>query len=81
MIVIPLKEGEDPGNPADSKYQNVKLTYENKEKSKPYVTAEFARKDDSRTEFPVGDGKYYSRASGITESKRKRRAVSSRKLT
>ncbi len=38
------------------------------------ITAEFAN-DKSRETFPVGDGKYYSRA-GVTEAKGKRRLTS-----
>ena len=74
IIVTPLKGKEDdPGNSADAKYIKVELTYENQEEGKPYITAEF-RKGEFTTEFPVGDGKYYSR-NGVTNSRRKRRAV------
>ena len=73
MIVTPLKEKDDPGNTADAKYETVRLTYEDREEGKPYITAEF-RKGLFTTEFPVGNGKYYSR-NGVTDSKRKRRAT------
>ena len=73
MIVTPLKEKDDPGNTADAKYETVRLTYEIREEGKPYITAEF-RKGLFTTEFPVGNGKYYSR-NGVTDSKRKRRAT------
>ncbi|XP_068726145.1 protein sidekick-1-like [Montipora capricornis] len=73
VIVVPLKEGADAGNSADSKYETVTLTYQNKEQGKPYTTAEFSNQD-AKTSFPVGDGKFYSR-DGVTESKRKRREV------
>ena len=74
IIVTPLKGKEDdPGNTADAKYETVDLTYENQEEGKPYITAEFP-KDMFTTEFPVGDGKYYSR-NGVTDSERKRRAA------
>ena len=73
IIVTPLKEKDDPGNTADAKYETVDLTYEDQEEGKPYITAEFA-KGLFTTEFPVGDGKYYSR-DGVTDSKRKRRAA------
>ena len=55
------------------KYETVGLTYEDREEGKPYITAEFG-KGVVTTEFPVGDGKYYSR-NGVTNSKRKRRAT------
>ena len=73
MIVTPLKEKDDPGNTADAKYETVVLKYEDREEGKPYITAEFG-KGLFETEFPVGDGKYYSR-DGVTDSKRKRRAT------
>lgn len=74
MIVTPLKGKEDdPGNSADAKYETVELTYDTQQEGKPYITAEFP-KDTFKTEFPVGDGKYYSR-DGVTDSKRKRRAT------
>ena len=74
MIVTPLKGKEDdPGNSADAKYETVDLTYDTRQEGKPYITAEF-RKGKFTTEFPVGDGKYYSR-NGVTDSRRKRRAV------
>ena len=73
IIVTPLKEKDDPGNTADAKYETVGLTYKDREEGKPYITAEF-RKGLFTTEFPVGDGKYYSR-NGVTDSKRKRRAT------
>lgn len=73
MIVIPLVNGKDPGNPADENYQNVTRVHENRTEGEPYITAEFARQE-SRTTFTVGDGKYYSR-DGITDAPRKRRAV------
>ena len=73
IIVTPLKEKDDPGNTADAKYETVVLKYEDREEGKPYITAEF-RKGLFTTEFPVGDGKFYSR-DGVTDSKRKRRAA------
>ena len=74
MIVITLPKGAEPGNPADQKYQNVTRVYDDQLDGKPYITAEFER-EESRTTFTVGDGKYYSR-SDITDAKRKRRATS-----
>ena len=74
MIVITLPKGAEPGNPADEKYQNVTRVYDDQVDGEPYITAEFER-EESRTTFTVGDGKYYSR-SGITDAKRKRRAIS-----
>ncbi|CAH3034081.1 unnamed protein product, partial [Porites evermanni] len=74
MIVITLPKGAEPGNPADEKYQNVTRVYDDQLDGKPYITAEFER-EESRTTFIVGDGKYYSR-SGITDAERKRRATS-----
>ena len=74
MIVITLSKGAEPGNPADEKYQNVTRVYDDQLDGKPYITAEFER-EESRTTFTVGDGKYYSR-SGITDAERKRRATS-----
>lgn len=74
MIVVPLTEGQDPGKSSDEKYVTVTRTYDNQEDGEPYITAEFAN-DKQRTEFPVGDGKYYSR-DGVTEARRKRRATS-----
>ena len=68
-----MKEKDDPGNTADVKYETVDLTYEDREEGRPYITAEFP-KGLFTTEFPVGDGKYYSR-DGVTDSKRKRRAA------
>ncbi|XP_068728189.1 receptor-type tyrosine-protein phosphatase epsilon-like [Montipora capricornis] len=73
VIVVPLNEGAEAGNSADSKYETVTLTYQNKEEGKPYTTAELSN-ENARTSFPVGDGKFYSR-NGVTESKRKRREV------
>ena len=74
MIVITLPKGTEPGNPADEKYQNVTRVYDDQLDGKPYITAEFER-EESRTTFTVGDGKYYSR-SDITDAKRKRRTTS-----
>ena len=74
MIVITLPKGAEPGNPADAKYQNVTRVYDDQLDGKPYITAEFER-EESRTTFTVGDGKYYSR-SDITDAKRKRRTTS-----
>ena len=71
MIVTPIAKGKDP---TDSRHETVKRTYGDQVEGEPYITAEFA-KDESRTTFTVGDGKYYSRA-GVTEAKRKRRDVS-----
>ena len=73
MIVITLPKGAEPGNPADEKYQNVTRVYDDQVDGEPYITAEFER-EESRTTFTVGDGKYYSR-SGITDAQRKRRAI------
>ena len=74
MIVITLPKGAEPGNPADEKYQNVTRVYDDQLDGKPYITAEFER-EESRTIFTVGDGKYYSR-SGVTDAKRKRTSTS-----
>ena len=79
MIVITLPKGAEPGNPADEKYQNVTRVYDDQVDGEPYITAEFER-EESRTTFTVGDGKYYSR-SGITDAKRKRRAISCKSST
>jgi len=79
MIVTPLGKGNDPGNPADIKYQTIRRKYEDQVEGEPYITAEF-KKDDSRTTFTVGDGKFYSR-SAISDDKRKRRDVSCRLIT
>ena len=73
IIVTPLKEKDVLGNTADAKYETVDLTYEDQEQGKPYITAEFSKRLFT-TEFPVGDGKYYSR-NGVTSPKRKRRAA------
>lgn len=72
MIVI-LTEGQEPGKSSDKKYVKVTRTYDDQVDGEPYITAEFAN-DKERTEFPVGDGLYYSR-DGVTETKRKRRAT------
>lgn len=69
MIVLQLTEGQDPGSAASRIYEIIDRKYEDQAKGQPYITAEFAR-DESRTVFTVGDGKYYSR-SAITEAKRK----------
>ena len=74
MIVLPLTEGQDPGRSSDKKYETVTRNYDNQKDGEPYITAEFAN-DKNRAEFPVGDGKYYSR-NGVTEARRKRRATS-----
>ena len=74
MIAMKVLKGKTPGNSADGNFQNVTLVYEDQVEGEPYITAEFAR-EESRTTFTVGDGKYYSR-NGITEAKRKRRAES-----
>ena len=74
MIVITLPKATEPGNPADEKYQKVTRVYDDQLDGKPYITAEFER-EESRTTFTVGDGKYYSR-SGISEAKTKRIARS-----
>ena len=78
MIVIPVKEGQDPGNSADSRYETVTQTYQDRVEGEPYITAEFSKKD-AKVTFPVGDGKVYSR-NGVKDSKRKRRKVNKRKL-
>ena len=75
MIVIPLTKRKDLGSPADAEYKTIKRKYEDQVEDEPYITAEFS-KDESRTTFTVGDGKYYSR-SGVTEARRKRRDASS----
>lgn len=72
MIVTQLKEGQDPGKSSDAKYVTITRTYDDQVKGEPYITAEFANYE-SRTTFPVGDGKYYSR-DGVNEARRKRRA-------
>ena len=74
MIVTLLKEGQNPGNPADAKYENVGRKYDEQVDGEPYITAEFS-KTDAGTTFVVGDGKYYSRDGISTEPKRKRRAL------
>ena len=73
-----MKEGQGPGNPADSRYETVTRTYQDRVEGEPYITAEFSKKDAKAT-FPVGDGKVYSR-NGVKDSKRKRRNVAKRKL-
>lgn len=73
MIVIPLKKGQHPNNSAQVKYEIITRSYDDKVNGEPYITAEFSN-DLSRTTFPIGDGKYYSRA-GVTKAKRKRRDV------
>lgn len=73
VIVLPLTEGQEPGKSSDEKYVTVTRTYDNQEDGEPYITAEFAN-DRNRTEFLVGDGKYYSR-DAATEARRKRRAT------
>ena len=78
MIVIPLKEGQNPGKSSDEKHVTVTRDYDNQVKGEPYITAEFAN-DKPRTTFPVGDGKYYSK-DGVTDAKRKRRLSSERIL-
>ena len=78
MIVIPVKEGQDPGNSADSQYETVTQKYQDRVDGEPYITAEFSKKDAKAT-FPVGDEKVYSR-DGVKDSKRKRRNVNKRKL-
>ena len=60
IIVTPLKEKDVTGNTADAKYKTVYLTYKDQQEGKPYITAEFS-KGPFTTEFPVGDGKCYSR--------------------
>lgn len=74
MIVVPLTEGQSPGKSSDEKYEKVARTYDDQEDGEPYITAELAN-DKDRTEFPVGDGKYYS-IDGVSEARRKRRATS-----
>ncbi|KAJ7386418.1 hypothetical protein OS493_008542 [Desmophyllum pertusum] len=75
IIVIPLTEGQNPGKSSDGKYVKITRNYDDQVEGQPYVTAEFANEKSQRTTFPVGDGKYYSRA-GVTEERRKRRATS-----
>ena len=75
---MPLKKGQEPGNSADSKYENLTRKYQDRVEGEPYITAEFSKKDAKAT-FPVGDGKRYSRI-GVKVSKRKRRNVNKRKL-
>ena len=74
MIVLQLTEGQDPGSSANRIYEIIGRKYEDQVEGQPYITAEFAR-DESRTVFTVGDGKYYSR-SAIAEAKRKRKDTS-----
>ena len=74
MIVTPLKEDQDAGNPADAEYEKVTRNYDNQKEGEPYITAEFSKKVAGTT-FDVGDGKYYSRDGISTEAKRKRRAL------
>ena len=69
-----LKKDQNPGNPADTKYETVTRTYDNQKEGEPYITAEFS-KTDAGTTFDVGDEKYYSRVGISTEAKRKRRAL------
>ena len=76
VIVVQLKEGQDPGNPADPEYENVVASYDNKKEGEPYITAEFLSEVAEET-FTIGDGKFYSR-SGVTVSRRKRRDISSK---
>ena len=73
-----VKEGQDPGNSADSRYETVMRTYQDRVEGEPYITAEFS-KGDAKATFPVGDGKVYSR-NGVKDSKRKRRNVNKGKL-
>ena len=74
MIVLQLNERQDPGSSANRSYEVINRKYEDQVKGQPYITAEFAR-NESRTIFTVGDGKYYSR-SAVTEAKRKRKDMS-----
>ena len=74
MIVLQLTEGQDPGSSANRIYEIIDRKYEDQVEGQPYITAEFER-DETRTAFTVGDGKYYSR-SAITEAKRKRKDAS-----
>ena len=74
MIVTPLKEDQDAGNPADPEYEKVTRTYDEQVDGEPYITAEFS-KEDAGTTFIIGDGKYYSQIGVFTEAKRKRRAL------
>ena len=74
MIVLPLKEGQDPGKSSDENYVKVTRTHGNQADGEPYITAEFEANGENRKTFPVGDGYYYSRE-GKTESRRKRRAT------
>lgn len=53
---MPLKEGQDPGNSADSKYETVTRKYQDSVEEEPYITAEFP-KNDAKATFPLGDGK------------------------
>ena len=71
---MPVKKDQNPGNPADPKYETVTRTYDNQKEGEPYITAEFS-KTDAGTTFDVGDEKYYSREGISTEAKRKRRAL------
>ena len=73
IIVIKKYTG---GNLADEKFESVTGTYDNQEDGKPYITAVLPQdvSAKSRTEFIVGDGKYYS-LNGVKDSKRKRRDV------
>ena len=75
MIVIQRIKRKDLGNPADAKYKTIKRKHEDQAEDEPYISAEFS-KDESRTTFTVGDGKYYSRSS-VTEATRRSRDASS----
>lgn len=76
MIVLQLNEGQDPGSSANRTYEIINQKYKDQVKGQPYITAEFAR-DESRTIFTVGDGKYYTRSSTTEfEGNRKRKDMS-----
>ena len=57
---------QDIGISAERKYsaKNISKDYENREKGKPYITAEFEYNNQSKT-FSIGDEETYSKT-GIT---------------
>ena len=76
MIVLQLNEGQDPGSSANKAYEIINRKYKDQVKGQPYITAEIAR-DESKTIFIVGDGKYYSRSSTTEfEANRKGKDIS-----
>ena len=73
IIVVPLKEGKDPGKPSDKEYVKVIKRYEDKSEGEPYITAEFSNDNKQSKTFPVGDEKYYSRGGGSGVVARRKR--------